>query len=146
MATTEANIEKALFGRVATLVLNPALPIAWPNKEFPGKSSLGVQLPMPLEYIRVDHFLNKNHRMFLGSSDPSWRTGFIQLLVVIPLNKSSTAAIEIAGKVAEHFPADLLLYSEGIRVKVMAAPDVGSFIETPISWNTPVTVYYEVSA
>lgn len=146
MATIESNIERVLMNRVGTLALVPPLPIAWPNFDFPGKTSAGVKKPMPASYIRVDHFPNKNTRMFLGSADPHWRQGFIQLIVVTPPNLGSLAATDIAGKIAEHFPADLTLYSEGIKVTISRAPDIAPVIETDISWDVPVTVYYEASA
>lgn len=146
MATVQTNIEKALLDRVKSLVLVPPLPVAWPNVDFPGKTSTGVAIPMPASYIRVQHFPNKNERIHLGSTDPYFRQGFIQLTVVGQRNKGTLAAMEVAGKVAEHFPADLALYSEGVRVKIASAPDVAPPLETDVSWDVPVTVYYEVFA
>lgn len=143
VTTVEAKIEKALLDRVASLTLVPALPVAWPNVDFPGKDSNGVPNAMPASYIIVQHFPNKNTRLTFGSTDPSWRRGFLQLTAVTPLNKGSLAAKEIAGKIAEHFPADLPLDYSGVRVRVVMAPDIAPEIETDVSWSVPVSVYYE---
>lgn len=141
--TIEAKIERALMNRVTSLVLNPVLPISWPNFDFPGKNPDGTAKPMPASYIRVQHFPNRNTRLTLGSNDPVWRRGFLQLTVVTPLNKGAEPAKEIAGKIAEYFPADLPLDYGGVRVRVVTAPDVAPEIETDISWDVPVSVYYE---
>ena len=144
MATIETNIERALWARVRSLPL--ALPFAWPNKEFPGQTSTGEEIAKPASYIEVEHFPNNNERQFLDGADPVWRTGFIQLLLITPHNKGGDASKELAGQIVEHFPADLSLVSENVRVKISSTPDVARGYQAGVSWNIPVTVYYEVSA
>ena len=144
--TVESSIETALFNRVRTLTLSPALTLAWPNKEFPGHNASGVAISMPASYIRVEQFDNQNERLFLKGSDPHWRRGFLQLTVVTPRDKGSPPAKAIAGTVAEHFPAGLALYSGGVKVNITKAPDVLFPLLGDNSWDVPVTIYYEAFA
>lgn len=136
--TPEENIEAALFGRVVTLETTPALPVVWPNVAF---------TPPAGSYLRFEHLPNRNERPFLGAADPSFRRGILQLTVVTPLNQGPTVfATRLAGKVAQHFPAGLALYSEGIKVRITRAPDVTSAMKTDRSWDVPISVYYECFA
>ena len=66
--------------------------------------------------------------------------------MVAPLNAGSSEATALAGAVAAHFPADLALYQEDLKVRVQAAPDVAPAIKTDRSWDVPVSVRYEVFA
>ena len=54
-----------------------------------------------------------------------------------------TPATSLAGQIAEHFPADLALFEEGVKVRIQAAPDVLSPDKTDVSWDVPVSVRYE---
>jgi hypothetical protein len=137
MPTIQSSIEVALFSRVASLTLSPALPVAWPN----------VSYDPPLTgYIRVTHIPNIARRLFLGSSDPHQRMGLLQVDVFTPLNKGASAATEIAGKVAEHFACDLKMVSGDVTVRVSKAPDVNQAIADDAYWFVPTTVTYEAYA
>lgn len=146
MARVDTNINKALLDRVASLVLTNPLPVSWPNKAFPGKTALDVEIPMPPSYIEVDIQAHQNERMFLDGADPFWRTGFLQLMLVTPFDRGHDEPMEVAGEIADYFPADLKLVSENVVVKVSGAPDIARGYQTGISWNIPITVNYEVSA
>lgn len=138
MATVEENIETALLTRVASLDLTPALQVAWPNVAFTP--------PAAAAYVQVLHFPNRNTRLFLDGADPHFRQGILQMTVVAPLNAGPQAATRIAGGIAAHFPADLALYSEGLKLKIAAAPRVWPADRTDTSWNVQVDVPYETLA
>jgi hypothetical protein len=134
--TIEEKIEAALGTRVASLVLSPALAVAWPNNVFPSA----------LPYLRVDFFRNRNERISIKGSNPHRRLGILQVTVVTALNAGPSVATGIAGRVAEHFPADLVLDYDGISVRIEAAPDVLSAVKEDASWDTPVSIRYECFA
>jgi hypothetical protein len=137
MATIQFSIEAALFARVAALVLSPALPVAWPNVAF--TKPVGG-------YLRVTHVPNIARRLFIGSTDPHQRLGLLQVDVFAPLNKGASTATEIAGKVAEHFPCDFRMISDGVTARVTKAPDVAQAMADDTHWMVPVMVRYEVFA
>lgn len=137
MPTIQGSIEAALFARVASLALSPAIPVAWPNVSF---------TPPTAGYLRVTHVPNIARRLFLGSTDPHQRLGLLQVDAFTPLNKGASAATEIAGMVAEHFPADLKMTSGTVTVRVTKAPDVAQAIADDAFWFVPVTVSYEAYA
>lgn len=137
MATVEENIEAALFARVAALELTPARQIAWPNVPF---------TPPAAAYIEVVHFPNRPQRVFLRGSDPHFRQGILQLTVRGPLNEGAAPATRIAGEIAAHFPADLTLYSDGLKIKVQSAPRTWPAEKTDTSWAVQIDVAYEVFA
>jgi hypothetical protein len=137
MSTIEEKIEAALFARVASLDLTPALLVAWPNVPF---------TPPATAYLQVLHFPNRNTRIFLNGSDPHYRQGILQLTVAAPLNAGTVTATGLVGDIAEHFPADLALYSAGIKIKIQAAPRVWPADKTDAWWNVQVDVPYECFA
>lgn len=135
--TIETSIENALFERVATLALNPALPVAWPNVSF--------QRPTT-GYVRVTHMPNTSQRLFIKSTAPHRRRGILQVDVFMPLNGGATKATENAGKVAEHFSTDLKLPKDGLSVRITKAPDVAQAFSDETHWQVPVTITYECYA
>src|SRR5690349_358560 len=137
MPTIQSSIEMALFTRMASLTLSPALPIAWPNVSFS---------PPTTGYLRVTHVPNIARRIFLNGSDPHQRLGLLQLDVFQPLNKGASAATELAGKVAEWFPADLKMATGAVTVRVTKASDIAQAIADDAFWFVPVTCQYEAWA
>lgn len=137
MPTIEASIEAALFARAATLDLEPTPPIAWSNVDF--EKPAGA-------YLRITHIPNSNRRLFLKGSDPHQRMGLLQIDAFTPKNKGSSAATEMAGKIAEHFAADLYLRSGSIAVRITKAPDIGPAFADDTHWQVPVTIHYETYA
>lgn len=135
--TIEKTIEAALFMRTSSLPLSPALPISWPNVPF--------TVPASRKYLNVSHLPNRSRRRFLKGSNPHQRMGVLQITVVWPLATGS-AATDIAGQVAEHFPADLSLHNDGVRVRITKAPDIPPPIKSDVSWSVPVSISYEAFA
>lgn len=136
--TREENVEAALMTRAESLPF-PAAKIAWPNKKFTPPSDGSA-------YLEVTHFPNRSSRMALKGSAKEYMRGFLQILIRAPRNEGGDKATKIAGDVAAHFPSDLSLWSEGVRVRISKKPDVMSASPTETSWNVPVTVYYEAFA
>lgn len=137
--TIEEKIEAALFTQCLAL----EAPVAWPNVPFPGPGE-----EKPETYIEARIFPNDNTRLFLKGSGPHLRQGILQLTVRTPLNGGGTPVTQLAGEVAENFPADLLLEEDGITVRIQAAPDVGAADKTEdgVSWAAAVSVRYETFA
>jgi hypothetical protein len=134
--TIEEKIQRALGSRVAALVLSPPLTVAWPNN---------VLAPEP-PYLRVDYFPNRNQRIVIKGSGPHRRLGILQLTVVSPLNVGPDPSLSIAGRVAEHFPADMVLHYDGVSVRIIKAPDILPASKEAASWDVPVSVEYECFA
>lgn len=134
-ATVEGSIMQALFARLAALVLVPALPIAWPN--------LTYTPPATKKYLQVLFVPNTNNRVFLGSTDPQQRLGLFQVVVHWPLNDGEANVRDTAGKVAQHFPTDMVLTADSRSIRVMAAPEVVDLLVTPVDVQIPVIVQWE---
>lgn len=69
-----------------------------------------------LHQVRDRLFAHHLWRLFLNGSDPHQRLGFLQLDVFGKKNENTAVTVEVAGKIAAHFPADLkmlLLQSNG---------------------------------
>lgn len=141
MPTVETSIWLALRARVASLVLTPVHPVAWPNESFTPPQS-GTS---PAPYLKVQHFPNTTDRIFIGSTDPQRFKGILQVSVMSVLNQNAAIAAEVAGKVADHFPTDLILAYGGVRVRVTKHPDVaqGMRDDAAARWQTPVSIYYQ---
>lgn len=137
MPSIETSIWLALKARVQALVLSPALPVAWPNESF-DKPAGG--------YLRVSHVPNLNRRLFLSGSDPHQRLGLLQVDVFMPHNQSVAVALEVGGKVAAWFPADLRMTYGDLMVRVTAAPTVAQPMDDDTHLQVPVTVPIETFA
>lgn len=138
MATVEASIQSALFARVASLVLNPAHPVAWPNVAFTP--------PAGKRYLRVSHLPNVTDRLYIGSGDPHQHQGILQVMVCAPLNSGEAGARETAGLVANHFPADMRLTSGAVTVRITKRPNIAAALITDTEIQIPVSISYRAFA
>jgi hypothetical protein len=137
MPTTEVKIWNALKARLSTLALNPVHPVAWPNESFNTPEN---------GYLRVNHIPNINNRLFLKGADPHQRLSILQIDVFEKINEDASVAIELAGLVAAHFPADLKMMFQGVGARVTRAPEVAQSIPDGSHLLTPVTIPIEVFA
>lgn len=135
MPSVESSIASALMARVNTLVLSPVHPVYWPNVAFTP--------PANKKYLRVTHFPNTTERSYIGSNEPHLHQGILQITVVAPISSGESAAREIAGIVADHFPCDLPLFA-GVRVERRAT--LGSMITTDTEIQIPVSIRYRGEA
>lgn len=137
MPTTETKIWQAIKTRAKSLVLNPVHPVAWPNEAFS---------PPTTGYLRVNHIPNINNRLFIRGADPHQRLSILQIDVFEKINEDASVAIELAGLVAAHFPADLKMFFEGVGARVTRAPEVAQTMPDGSHSLTPVTIPIEVFA
>jgi hypothetical protein len=137
-ATVEGSIVQALFSRLDTLALTPALPISWPNLNFTA--------PASRKYLRVQFVPNTNNRVFIGSEAPHQRLGLLQVVLHWPLNQGESAPRDIAGQIAAHFPTDLRLVADVVEVRVTEAPTVANLLVTETDVQIPVIVPWETWA
>lgn len=133
--TIEEQIEAVLITRMQSLSLSPALPVEWPNRD-------GAPPTDASAYLRVRHIRNDNTRLFVQGASPHLRQGILQVDVMTPRGGGAQAANAIAGAIAEHFPADLDLYGDSVRVKIEAAPTVHSALPVDAWWQTPISIRY----
>lgn len=145
MPSIETSTWLALKARVDTLVLSPALAIAWPKEDFtPPQSS--PPNPKPLPYLEVRHLPNSNTRLGVGDTDTHRRAGILQITLKYPtvLNHAEAAQAEIAGQIAAHFPAGLSMTHGALTLRVEKAPDVLSAFREGRDpyWKTPVSIRY----
>lgn len=137
----ETKIAEAIRARVASLPMANTHTIVWTDGPLPtGQQSY---TPSPTQrYLRCTWTPNQTQRQFIGSKEPHRRPGVLQIDVMGLKTQSSGVAREVAGQVAQHFPADIKLAFEGIRVRVMRDPSVfASFIDTHI--QVPVSIELE---
>lgn len=137
-ATPEAKIEAALLGRLATLSFTPTMAVAWPGQTFPAAGQT-----KPDNYLRVEHDAIAKARPFLSRT--SRQRGSLFVSACLKLGTSTTAATDIAGKIADHFPADHEMTVEGITVRITQRPEVqgGYRDDTDQRWRVPVVINYE---
>lgn len=139
--TIETTIAEAIRARVATLPMAASYEIVWTDGPLPaGKQTY---TPDPLKrYLRVTWTPNATQRQFIGSNDPHRRPGVLQIDVFGTVSQGSARAIEVAGQVAQHFPADLAMTFMGAKVRVMKTPSVGPvFVDTHL--HVPVLAELE---
>lgn len=138
MATTvEGAIKEALFARLATLVLGPVHPVSWPNLNFTA--------PAGNRYLEARYVPNAVNRVFIDTDGPHRRLGYLQVNIRDGLNQG-TRIDDIAGAVANHFPADLKLnHALGLTVRITAdASPAPALIETtPPGVLVPVLIPFE---
>ena len=136
MPTFEAKAWLALRTRLTSLALTPVLPIAWPNEVF---------TPPAGGYLRVTYAPNVVVRQYTNSR-VSYRPGIFLVNVVSKLNQNMAVAIEIAGKVAAHFPQDLRMSYQDVTLYVEKEPDVRQPLITESFVEVPVVVWYAAVA
>lgn len=140
----ETKIAEAIRARVATLPMASQYQIVWTDGPLPaGQQSY---TPSPTQrYLRCTWTPNQTQRQFIGSSDPHRRPGVLQIDVMGLKTQASAVAREIAGQVAQHFPADMPLDFDGVRVRIIKAPSVlAPFIDTHV--QVPVVIELEAFA
>lgn len=144
MPSIETSIWRALRGRVQSLVLDPVLPISWPKETFTPPQAGGKPSP----YLEVRHLPNTNQRLYIGHADPHRRQGILQVTLKYPtaLNHAEAIHQEIAGQIADHFPAGLPMPYGDLTLTVEKAPDVAQSFRDGSDpyWQTPVSIRYIV--
>lgn len=127
-----ADIQQALFDRVASLALNPALPVAWPEH------ASGFKAPSTGKYLRVDFFSNRPR--WEGMASGRVDQGLLQITVVWPKAKGLIAPSQIADAIIAHFPLAHVMRHGSASVKVSGQPWAASPISEDKQALVPVTV------
>lgn len=128
-----AAIGAALKARLAALTFSPAIPVAWPNKDY---------TPTGDRFLATEIVPAPNERT--GISNMHRRSGSLVVTVASRANNGSGEGDGVADAVAAHFPADLILSTTAGRVRITAAPSVrGGFIDGGY-WRTPVLIPFEL--
>lgn len=136
-STTEGAIKEVLFARLATLVLAPVHSVAWPNLSFTP--------PAGGRYLEPRFIPNSVNRLIIDTDGPHRRLGFLQVNVRDALNQG-TRIDDIAGAVADHFPADLRLHHAiGLSVRITADPSPSPMLveNNPPGVLVPVLIPFE---
>lgn len=138
--TVDTKIWLAIREHLETLVPSQPAEFLWP----------GENETVPEIGMEVTFFPNRPQRHYLGSAEPSYRQGMLQIgLMTRPgAVHHETFAREIAGDIADHFPADHRMTYANIVVRVRETPVPGpSFRDDRRNrWITPTTVYWHTEA
>lgn len=134
----DGKIMAALFGRMALLTLTPVLPVAWPNVTFAP--------PSTKKYLRVQYVPNITNRRFVNSDGQHEHVGLLQVSVHWPQGAGEAAPREIAGKIVDHFPADLRLAFDGGYARITQAPTVADLIVEDAQVQIPVLIQWSAWA
>lgn len=128
-----AQIGAALKARLSELIFTPALPVAWPNRDFaPNGDHLAVAI-VPAEAQRLG--VKAMHRY----------AGTLSITVVSTGGRGSGEGDGKADAVAAHFPADLkLTLAGGATLRITQSPSVREGFIDAGYWRTPVLVPFEV--
>lgn len=131
--TTEVAIWLALKARVKSFATSPALPVFWPGET---AAPTGA-------HVEVMNIVAPPERVLLKAG-PHDRRGTLQLMLKHPLAALQYEVTqELAGKIAEHFPCDLMMRFGSACVRVIAAPEVHEGFRDEGWWVTPVRVRWQ---
>ena len=90
--------------------------------------------------LEVMNILAAPERVLIGSG-PHERTGTLQLTLKHPLPVVAYEATQqLAGQIADHFPADLRLRFRQACVQIVSAPAVHEGFEDGGYWVTPIRI------
>lgn len=130
---TAAATHAAIKARIEALAFTPAMPIAWPNKDYTPTGDRFLQVaivPAPAQRMTLDAL----HR----------RAGSVVITVASRLNNGSGEGDGLADAVAAHFPADLKLTAGTKRLRITEAPSIREGFNDNGFWRTPVVIPFEV--
>ena len=138
-ATIETSIRSAIEARVATLPMAGTYPVKWTDGP-----SYDPNASTP--YIRASFFPNTTWRLFLNGSDPHQRLSLLQLDVMGKKAWGGKVVTQIAGQIAEWFPADLRMIYGEVTSRIAAAPHVAAPMAGDVFLQVPVTIPVECFA
>jgi hypothetical protein len=133
---TTAAIGAALKARLGTFAFTPAVPIAWPNKDFTPPTGAEAR------YLRVDFVRAPNERLTIKGRHR--RSGSVVVTVASRANNGSGEGDGLADAVATHFPVDLILQAGTERLRITAEPSIRDGFLDGAFWRTPVIIPWEV--
>jgi hypothetical protein len=146
MPSIETKIFQAIKARVESLPMAATYDIVWTTGDNAFETGAGTSYtPSPTKaYLRCTWTPNATQRQFIGSKDPHRRPGILQIDVMGTKALGSGVAHEVAGQVAQHFPADMRLRFMDVKVRVLRDPSVfAPFIDTHIQVPVSIELAYE---
>lgn len=135
---TETKIAEALFAKLGTLTLSPAVPVAWPNVAFaPPADAQGKPAP----FLRVNDIPAPTRGLSIADTGTNEYVGLFQVDVMWPHGGGVSAAKETAGAIVAHMKRGTRLDRQSVRVDVTQA-SVGPVISDDPRIMIPVTITY----
>lgn len=133
---TQAAISTAIKDHIAALDFTPAIPVAWPNKDFTPPTGDSAR------FLQVQIIPAPNERLTLGGRH--MYSGSVIITVASRVNKGSREGEGLADAIAAHFACDTTLTAGGQRLRITAAPSVREGLLDGGFWRTPVVIPYEL--
>jgi hypothetical protein len=135
-----ANITSAVLDALKTRLdeLTIGLPIAAPNRNF--------TLPTDGRYLEVAFIPNGSVRTGVNSHMPQLFSGLLQINVWWNRNRGIDEPSAVVDAIVNHFPVDLKLYKEGLKIRIIAAADVAGLLIDEAGARIPVTISWETYA
>ncbi len=138
MATgVEASIFEGLAAHLSTLVLVPAMPVAFPNVNYE---------PDPAGYLSVSHIPTETNQIDLGDTGQNRFTGVFQVSVHWPRGQGEVKAQERAASVSAHFKRGTDISQDGLAIRIISPPNVAAAIYEDEFVQLPVSISYRVDA
>ncbi len=134
-ANLNAAILVAIKSRVATIPIE--CPVTWGDIDFEPDGEM---------YLRATYIPNQNIRRALSGDAAHRRLSLLQVDVFSERNEAVEVIFQLAGIVADHFPADQRMVAEGATVRVTKAPDVAQVLPSGAYVMVPVTIQLETLA
>lgn len=133
MATgVETRIAEALFARLASLVLSPAVPVAWPGRDFRASGA----------YLRPSFLPAATAAFSVRPDGTNEHRGLLQVDVFWPEDKGLTEPMERASEVIAHFKRGTTMYREGVKVRVVRPPYPSPALQEPGWLQVTVSIPY----
>ncbi len=131
----ESQITEALFARLKLLALTPAVPVAWPDTEFPKGGAAKPDLYFEVHQLRTTPAP-------IGVSAWDDRAGILQVDVVQKQFVGQIKPTQYADAIAAHFPRNLQLPNGSVRVDINEPPAIAAPIPDAPYTRTPVSIRY----
>jgi hypothetical protein len=132
----EAQISRALQERVRSLILSPALSIAYPDVGFEKPQSNGVPLP----YLEVKIFRAATDTLGVQHQSSNRQAGILQIDVMFPQDSGDIEPTEICDLVASHFKRGTRMVDGSTTVHVDLAPTKMTPLKMPPYVSHPVSI------
>lgn len=137
MATgIDAIILAALLDHLATLVLSPALPVAYPGVLFP---AAGQQKPD--NYLQVSFLPNRTDTLSVGKGQ-QMHQGILQVSVYWKAGIGYVKPLDVADRIIKHFAKGTRIISGTVKIKVDNKPWVSGPVQEGDRVQFPVTIPY----
>ncbi len=129
----ETRIAEGLFARLATLVLEPALPIAYPNVDFTP--------PADNRWLRVTEIPAPAAAFAFATGGTRDHAGVLQIDVLWPQGTGMAAPRQVADALVAHFTPGRVIYCDGAKIKITQAW-IGQKLDDPPRISLPVSLRY----